>query len=401
MAPVLESVTLLHDGDAYIDRTGRRYMEIWQVRFTSAATAYEARTASGLPTLGSRYSQDTAAKFLNKTAEKTGSRKVWNIKVNYVTPSEDTPEENPIDDPVQIAIDPRPRTIVVDKDNSGRAILTSAGDPFDPPYEDEESDVTLTLVRNETSADFDDIEEFNGSVNSANITIAGKVIPARGGKLTWSAAKQERNGYAYYTHTYKIDCKADLWDLQILDHGLYYLDSNGVKRRVMEDGKPADNPQLLNGSGGLLIPQPGTPSTTSGSYTIFSVGHGKVENIASLNFGNIMISRMASVSLAIINKSAAAIIITGLSGLSAPFAVTPPVPPSISMPVGSAKKTVTVTYTPQSAASHSDTLSIISAGETHNISLSGTGIAKPAEVYLTKRWRKEKAWSGLSLPTTA
>ena len=223
--------------------------------------------AAGLPELGDPH-PDFGSAFADRvSADETDNRKVFIVRVDYVTPTggTDQPEFNPLDEDPVIIWGTRETNVIVVKDIDGNPIENSAFDPFDPPLEERAFEQEVTINRNEPAFNPDFAEEFQGKLNVAPLEIAGKNVKAEQARLTvFTATSAERNGIEYFRVTYKIEFKTDeiiagdrnarFWRREVLDQGLNLIDDFGNKKRILDDEQEAiDKPVKLNGVGAILI----------------------------------------------------------------------------------------------------------------------------------------------------
>jgi hypothetical protein len=173
----------------------------------------------------------------------------WTAEVDY-GPYEPETAESPLDEPEDVSWDQVTFEIPVDYDANGTAILNSAGDPYDPPVMIEDDRPVLTIVRNELEYNSDLSDLYRGSVNASAFfgkapgTV--KCMPMRAQRL-WSPNLNINEGY-YWKVTYTFHVNRDGWKRKLLDQGYQELVS-GVRKKILVDGLPASQPQLLNGSG--------------------------------------------------------------------------------------------------------------------------------------------------------
>ncbi len=236
---------------------GQQYTHIFQVILDTvgANPARSARLADGVPDIGDQHPIDTSAYVLGVDVHPTESRLIWNVHVKYQTTHfiYPTPKPNPTDEAPSIRWGAWSRTIAIDKNKDGDAILNAAEDPFDPPIEGEEYHLELTVVRNEAAHNPLTAAGYYGAVNNATATICGLEVTTRKAKcVQWSGDSAERNGYSYYVVTYKIRFNLNTWDKKILEQGMNYKDGSKKKHIVGDDNEPVDSPQLLTAAGAVL-----------------------------------------------------------------------------------------------------------------------------------------------------
>lgn len=250
----LQTLTQLYRGSKAGRTTdSRTYVEVFQVLFDTPASAYEAIRATGLPRMGNAHADDPNAFLIKRDVIETANRALWVVNCEYEYQAF-VHHDNPVDDDDLISITTRKLTMVVEKDVDGKAIVNSAKDKFDPPVEQPISKITLTIQCNQASISLSTIESYTNSVNKYDITICGMSVDSKCGYLdsisaTWNPDNE--HGYSWWTVTYKINIDTESFDREILDQGLYYLDG-GTKKRIKVGGKDAEEPQRLDGSGGVL-----------------------------------------------------------------------------------------------------------------------------------------------------
>lgn len=143
-------------------------------------------------------------------------------------------------------------------------IRNSAGDPFDPPIMAEEHDLIITITKNVRVISPAVLAALNGTLNSAAVTVGGKIIAQYEGLLKIEAADLnfDTDGRPYRQMKYAVHVRAGGHYHSILDAGFRYLKSGKITDIYMSDintdipaGDKQDrriqDPAKLNGSGGL------------------------------------------------------------------------------------------------------------------------------------------------------
>ncbi len=190
--------------------------------------------------------------------------------------------ENPLLAPMEI--DPQTvkyqRSIDVDYDQatidatgSGKPIVNSADDPFDPPVMRDHSRYVLTVVRNEAidirqavnGVYWDDSkpELYNDHVNKT--TFFGRAphkvkVDSITARIAWHPGLYDPTTspplsgyYAQVTYVYHIN--PETWDAKPLDQGYRKKDpTTHVQQQILIDGIPATSPVLLDGTGKPAVP---------------------------------------------------------------------------------------------------------------------------------------------------
>lgn len=137
--------------------------------------------------------------------------------------------------------------------NPTKAVENSAKDPFDPPLMDERRNIVITIQRNESIAEFDPehLPEYENTLNSSSITIAGVTIAKHEGMMRSIRADKawDTYGRAYYSVTYDIEVDRETHVRKILDRGYYEL-VTGKKIPILDSqGNIVQEPFKLNGGG--------------------------------------------------------------------------------------------------------------------------------------------------------
>lgn len=183
-------------------------------------------------------------------------KRVFEVTCNYSTV---TTEAEFVEDPLKRAAEITwgffETQRAVEQDNAGNVIDNSAGDPFFNPIIVDDANLEVTITRNEKTFDPDRALSFQGSVNNANVTIAGKISTARQAKLVqYTGSKQTENDVDFWKVTYRIRFKDATWDKQILDQGFnkllgVILGFNVTQKIVDGSKKPITDPVKLDGAG--------------------------------------------------------------------------------------------------------------------------------------------------------
>ena len=257
------SVNPVSDGESLKTSEGRSYRRVWRVITDSAAdTPRTARFAAGIPDIGDGHPDDGGVTVTDVNAhyEKggtEGARKLYLVEVTYQTPTKDTPSEDPLDDPVQLAWSHTAYTEVVWKDRNGAPIANSAKQRFNPGLTRTRHYSTCTIVRNEATFVATEARDYIDRVNSDIFELDGYTIgPRKCMCLDYSAQRMVRNEIEYWQVRYEFVLNGDTWDAAPLDAGLNeWKDSAdhslGLKP-VEIDGKTVTEPWPLNGSGVAL-----------------------------------------------------------------------------------------------------------------------------------------------------
>ena len=222
-------------------------------------------SAAGLPDILDSYAvgNDSVAGALlsSKSARRASSkdRKQWVVTCNYSTleGDDDSEAENPLDRPLDISWGSNSYTEPVDKDINGDPIDSSAGEPFDPSVERENSRPVLTVVKNQASFTASTKLDYENRINADTFYGAE---PGWAKMADIQAQKAYENGVSYWRVTYQIEFKPGGWTKEVLDQGFYKLTTTGegesatTQKELIKDkdNLPLNQPALLDGSGGEL-----------------------------------------------------------------------------------------------------------------------------------------------------
>lgn len=231
-------------------------------------TSFEAVRAIGIPRLGSRHNSDFRAYCNNVKADADSKSKfVWYVTASYTTEAER--EENPLADPPIIEWDTDTRMEPFYFDNSGDAILNSAGDYFEDTVKDEISFWSVSVTVNLANVP-SWINLYRDAVNSDNIFIDG--VPINAGMAKIKKIKigkwQQRNDIWFREVSMGIKIQDD-WTKKVINQGLRCFipsvlgDGMALVRCVDSAGKPATRPMLLKPDGTQMALPITDPSTVT------------------------------------------------------------------------------------------------------------------------------------------
>lgn len=260
-----------------VDEKGvRRYVRTFRVFTDSRGDGPLAvRGASGLPVLFAPYVEPTGYMDLFARAKRirpavTDDPLTWIVTVEY-----DTETGNPTDnkendgsssqpgqsrspdlEPISIEWGSVRTKRVVTKDFvTELPIANSSREAFDPPFEVDDFNPTVTISRNETYFSPNTIRTFQGCVNELNFLgwADGKVLCQE-----IKASLKFTDNLAYWRVSYTFEFNVNGWKLRIVDAGFTTTDAaeggsslNPVKFRDKR-GASYSTPTLLNGSGAKL-----------------------------------------------------------------------------------------------------------------------------------------------------
>jgi hypothetical protein len=245
------------------ERFKRTYSQPYLVQTDSMLTgAVEVLITSGLPGgLPVMYStfQDPSGSYVDTGAflvklnpsQRSDNPFLWDVEAIYESEGL-RPEQfvkSPFDRPtVQTATMQKfQKPAVIDQ--NGLAYVNSAGDPFDPPIEVDDSRPVLQLKRNEPTFDYTLPLVYKDAINAD--PFLGISPGSCKCQAINSVGPQFENGVLYWEVTYEFEIRLEGWNLQVLDRGYRYLNS-GALTPILINGLPCTTPRLLDGAGGVL-----------------------------------------------------------------------------------------------------------------------------------------------------
>ena len=278
------------DGTTVFTRT-----RSWRVETSAAANDDVTVLASAsLPKIGTAHPNHANCKCLSRSAkpESKGQKLHWIVTAEYSTKWDI--EEDPLDDPAITEWSTETYQTVVERDIDGNAVVNSAGDPFDPPAEKDDSRWTSVTRKNITTTVPDWFFAYQDNVNEDTYTIDGITITAGWAKISaiHLSAIQERNGTQYRVVTFTIHYRAESegvggssgygsgsgddevepWHLNILDVGFRELDGSGDPTNIKDaEGDDIGSPWPLDGSGSKVD----NPTAADSVFLQFQVYHEK------------------------------------------------------------------------------------------------------------------------------
>lgn len=275
---------------------GRSYDRVFEV-YTQYSTddASIVLLAAGLPAMWSPYPYDPFAKLTKKAPSQDEADPLrWIVTCSYESmpgqrpdkykktqPDGSAPDstDNPLDEPPEWKVDyqeyHRPLWQAFDivgymgnpvlaGQLQGQNVpfttvapLNSAGDPFDPPLEWEDSDMIITITFNQPTVDFAALSQIHNTVNVK----PWKGLGVHQCKLFVSAASAIKNNVPYWRYSLRIVVRWVTWDLQPLDCGYTHLKVIGndgsnnpivQKHPILMGPHPLTSPVPLDGKGHVL-----------------------------------------------------------------------------------------------------------------------------------------------------
>lgn len=242
----------------------------------------QVRTALGIPRVGDPYITatefDAGSRCQNVEGAQSDDPNVWQVTATYSSKKEDPEKDkdDPLDRAAEIEWSSEKVSRVMDRDLTGKAVVNSAGEKFDPPIEVEESLPLVTITRNEDSYNYSLGLQYQDAVNSDPFF---GFDPGQAKIKEIRARSQFENDQYTWKVTYAIVFKREGWQTEVLDQGYWSVNEDGDKVLIKDvDNKPLSAPALLDGNGfevsvKKITGAAGTPIviTTEGNHG-YSVG---------------------------------------------------------------------------------------------------------------------------------
>lgn len=211
-----------------------------------------------VPQIGDVYSTPEGT-FLDLTLKrrrlrpKDDSDILWELELEYSTKTEkkeEAEEDEPLDRRPEVSIDFEIYQVTVQGaikvENVGhdpnrsvntliawdKALVNSAGEPFDPQPERDEARPVLNVTVNEQNLNLQRLSTFANTVNQT---------PWLGGApRTWKlggprVVRVREKNQSFWQITTSFTFAKDTWDLQLLNQGTYFLDLNDDKRPFIDE----------------------------------------------------------------------------------------------------------------------------------------------------------------------
>lgn len=269
----------IHDGRDGSDQLGKSGVIRNYTRVYRAVTSDDHDDANvvvahaSCPRLGSVYPYDIGAWCISRRASSPNKR-LWLVTVNYSSAKE--MEEDPNSDPPQFQWSTQQFQRPYVKDRDGKAIVNSAGDPYDPPIEGDDSRWTCTMTRN-VNAVPTWLLTYIDAVNSDAFVIDGLNVTAGSAKVQGIqiGPERKRNDISYRQLSITLSF-AKTFAKEVLDAGFRYKDDAERKAITNDDGSDPSAPVPLDGAGGVLA-NPTEDNAVYNTHEIYSE-----QNFASL-----------------------------------------------------------------------------------------------------------------------
>lgn len=256
------------------DQGVRNYTQVWRVQTNNKwddAAVVLSSTGAGIPYRGLLHPTDAAAYCRSVRARNEGASPYWwTVTASYSTEREIN--DSPLDDQAEITWGGEQFQEVVVFDKNSKAVLNSAGDPFDPPVMRDRTRRTVDIRFNAAVVPTW-ILDYEDAVNSSAILIDNFPVAAKAAKCgpVSVGPVKERNDIQYREVSVTIHLNKDLWTVQVLDQGFREKDTTDplLRNNIRNDGDSAEPivPVLLDGNGEALD----DPSLSNAVFLSFDV----------------------------------------------------------------------------------------------------------------------------------
>lgn len=235
----------------------RKYTKVYQVICDNLADDpnYILRHPS-TPKIGQSYTlgngTDLYATCVSVDIESTDHPLVFHLTAQYDTARlVDATFDNPLLAPAELTWTFAEYQRPMVRDILGVPVVNSSGEPFDPPYEVEDSRPTVTIARNEATFQPGLAQAYKDACNE---DIFAGALPYYARLMNITGQRIADLGTVYWRVTYEIQFRRESFAVPILDQGFRgYVVRNGNPRlelfRDILDNAPLSNPTLLNGRG--------------------------------------------------------------------------------------------------------------------------------------------------------
>lgn len=250
----------------------------WRVKTNAASDDdYTVMADASAPKIGSSHPSHSNCRCVSRSCqpESRGQKQQWLFTAKYSTKFDI--RENPLDDPAKTEWSTETFQTPVWETIDGKGIVNSAGDPFDPPAEKDDSRWTSITRKNVATSVPAWMFAFQDAVNSDSFTVDGIGVGSGWAKISaiHLSEIQERNEVEYRVLTLTIHYRGEgdtgtgsygsgsgsdsimPWDLSILDAGFREIDDQGsgsgdVRNIKNANGEDVSAPVPLDGDGHKL-----------------------------------------------------------------------------------------------------------------------------------------------------
>ena len=251
------------------DRGVRTYTRVFRLTTSSQTdNAFTVGSNGSLPVIGNTFPSDGNAYCTNLDVQCVRGWRIWDVTATYST--ERVLSSTPTSDPTYITWDTEQFQKPATQDKDGKGVVNSAGDPFIPAEQMDDSRRVVTVQKNLANVPTW-ILSYQDAVNSDAFTIDGRSIAIGEAKMQRVSVgpPEIRNGTTFRQVTFVIALRRDGWAYKILDQGFNEKDPADTTKRkaIYINGQLPSSPVLLDGTGKAQT----DPKTANAVYLTFNV----------------------------------------------------------------------------------------------------------------------------------
>jgi hypothetical protein len=232
------------------NRGVRTYTRVFRLTTSSQAdNEYVVGSNASLPVIGNIHPSDANAYCENLDVQCVRGWRIWDVTATYTT--ERQLNSVPTSDPTYITWDTEQFQKPATEDKDGNGVVNSAGDPFNPQEQMDDSRRVVTVQKNMSSVPAW-VLTYQDAVNSDTFTIDGVSISPGTAKMQRIGVgpPEIRNGTAFRQVTFVIALRRDGWAFRLLDQGFNQKLLIGTGRKpITIKGQLPSSPVLLDGNG--------------------------------------------------------------------------------------------------------------------------------------------------------
>lgn len=248
----------------------RRYTRAFLLETTSQMDGpFAVGSDLDLPVIGSLHPEDNNAWCVSLRVENSNPWKGWTVTAEYTSEREIT--EDPTVEPAAITWSSEQFQRPVIYDNTGNAVVNSAGDPFDPPVMMDDSRPVVTITKNLAVVPAW-ILAYQDAVNSDVFYVDGITVGIGLAKVqTVTVGEvQRRNGIMFRTVNIVIQLQRAGWLVEAQDVGFRELGTGGRQNILNDvDSERPSAPVPLDGAG-THIADPTSATNVTMSFSVYA-----------------------------------------------------------------------------------------------------------------------------------
>ena len=247
----------------------RTYTRVFRLTTSSQTDdAYTVGSNGSLPVIGNTHPSDGNAYCTDLDVQCVRGWRIWDVTATYST--ERVLSSTPTSDPTYITWDTEQFQKPATQDKDGKGVVNSAGDPFIPAAQMDDSRRIVTVQKNLANVPTW-ILSYQDAVNSDTFTIDGRSIAIGEAKMQRVSVgpPEIRNGTTFRQVTFVIALQRDGWAMKLLDQGYNEKDPTAPTGRklIYLKGQIPSGPVLLDGTGKAQT----DPKTANAVFLTFNV----------------------------------------------------------------------------------------------------------------------------------